>query len=45
MALTKEVTIGQMEVVGRFKAIQVRTDTIKWLADSGTKATESSVKE
>ena len=28
MALTKEVTIGQMEVVGRFKAIQVRTDTI-----------------
>ena len=28
MALTKEITIGQMEVVGRFKAIQVRTDTI-----------------
>ena len=28
MALTKEITIGQIEVVGRFKAIQVRTDTI-----------------
>jgi hypothetical protein len=28
MALTKETIIGQIEVVGRFKAIQVRTDTI-----------------
>tara|TARA_Y100000310_G_C20252467_1_gene609752 strand:+ start:343 stop:606 length:264 start_codon:yes stop_codon:yes gene_type:complete len=28
MALTKEIIIGQMEVVGRFKAIQVRTDTV-----------------
>ena len=28
MALTKTIEIGQMEVVGRFKAIQVRTDTI-----------------
>ena len=28
MALTKEVTIGQIEIVGRFKAIQVRTDTV-----------------
>ena len=28
MALTKEITIGQIEIVGKFKAIQVRTDTI-----------------
>ena len=28
MALTKTIEIGQMEVVGRFKAIQVRTVTI-----------------
>tara|TARA_Y100001963_G_C6559674_1_gene343722 strand:+ start:373 stop:636 length:264 start_codon:yes stop_codon:yes gene_type:complete len=28
MALTKTKEIGQMEVVGRFKAIQVRTDTV-----------------
>ena len=28
MAITKEVVIGQMEVVGTYKAIQVRTDTI-----------------
>ena len=28
MAITKEVVIGQMEVVGTYKAIQVRTDTV-----------------
>tara|TARA_B100001996_G_C18432762_1_gene505216 strand:- start:453 stop:710 length:258 start_codon:yes stop_codon:yes gene_type:complete len=28
MAITKEIEIGKMEVVGRFKAIQVRTDTV-----------------
>jgi hypothetical protein len=28
MAITKEVVIGQMEVVGQYKVIQVRTDTI-----------------
>ena len=28
MAITKEVVIGQMEVVGTYKVIQVRTDTI-----------------
>jgi len=28
MALTKTVEIGQVEVVGEFKAVQVRTDTV-----------------
>ena len=28
MAITKETIIGQIEVVGEYKAIQVRTDTI-----------------
>jgi hypothetical protein len=28
MALTKSTEIGQVEVVGQFKAIQVRTDTV-----------------
>ena len=28
MALTKETKIGQVEVVGDYKAIQVRTDTV-----------------
>ena len=28
MAITKSTEIGQMEVVGTYKAIQVRTDTI-----------------
>ena len=28
MAITKEVVIGQIEVVGQYKVIQVRTDTI-----------------
>jgi len=28
MAITKETEIGQIEVVGKYKAIQVRTDTV-----------------
>ena len=28
MAITKSIEIGQMEVVGQYKIIQVRTDTI-----------------
>ena len=28
MALTKEIIIGKIEVVGDYKAIQVRTDTV-----------------
>ena len=28
MAITKETIIGQIEVVGKFKAVQVATDTI-----------------
>jgi hypothetical protein len=28
MALTKETKIGQVEVVGDYKSIQVRTDTV-----------------
>ena len=34
MALTKEIVIGQMEVVGEYKAIQVRTDTV--IKEDGT---------
>ena len=28
MAITKETVIGKIEVVGQYKAIQVRTDTV-----------------
>jgi len=28
MAITKETIIGQVEIVGEYKAIQVRTDTV-----------------
>ena len=28
MAITKEVIIGKIEVVGTFKSVQVRTDTV-----------------
>ena len=28
MAITKEIEIGQIEIVGHWKAIQVRTDTV-----------------
>ena len=34
MALTKEIVIGQIEVVGEYKAIQVRTDTV--IKEDGT---------
>lgn len=34
MALTKEVVIGKIEVVGEYKAIQVRTDTV--IKEDGT---------
>ena len=33
MALTKETKIGQVEVVGDYKSIQVRTDTV--ISDDG----------
>jgi len=28
MAITKEILIGQIEIVGEFKSVQVRTDTV-----------------
>ena len=28
MAITKETEIGQIEIVGKYKSIQVRTDTV-----------------
>jgi|TARA_Y100000310_G_scaffold249395_1_gene255445 hypothetical protein len=28
MAITKETVIGKIEVVGQYKAVQVRTDTV-----------------
>ncbi len=28
MALTKETQIGKIEVVGKYKSVQVRTDTV-----------------
>ena len=28
MAITKETQIGKMEVVGKYKSVQVRTDTV-----------------
>ena len=34
MAITKETEIGRIEVVGSFKAIQVRTDTV--IKEDGT---------
>lgn len=34
MAITKSTEIGQMEVVGKYKAIQVRTDTV--IKEDGT---------
>ena len=34
MALTKEIVIGQIEVVGEYKAILVRTDTV--IKEDGT---------
>ena len=28
MALTEQTTVGKIEIVGEYKAVQVRTDTI-----------------
>ena len=28
MAITKEIQIGKIEVVGKYKSVQVRTDTV-----------------
>ena len=39
MALTKETKIGQVEVVGDYKAIQVRTDTV--VKEDGTELSRS----
>ena len=34
MALTKETQIGKIEVVGKYKSVQVRTDTV--IIEDGT---------
>jgi|TARA_R100000306_G_C4356923_1_gene133214 hypothetical protein len=34
MAITKTVEVGQVEVVGQYKAVQVRTDTV--IKEDGT---------
>ena len=34
MALTKETQIGKIEVVGKYKSVQVRTDTV--IVEDGT---------
>ena len=39
MAITKETLVGKIEVVGEFKSVQVRTDTI--LKEDGTELTRS----
>jgi len=39
MAITKETEIGKMEVVGEYKAIQVRTDTV--IKENGTELNRS----
>ena len=39
MAITKSTEIGQMEVVGKYKAIQVRTDTV--IKEDGTEISRS----
>ncbi len=39
MAITKETLIGKMEIVGEFKSVQVRTDTI--LKEDGTELSRS----
>jgi hypothetical protein len=35
MAITKETQIGKIEVVGKYKSVQVRTDTVV-MEDNGT---------
>ena len=37
MALTKETQIGKIEVVGKYKSVQVRTDTV--VIEDGTELT------
>tara|TARA_Y100000310_G_scaffold100844_1_gene98738 strand:+ start:700 stop:981 length:282 start_codon:yes stop_codon:yes gene_type:complete len=39
MAITKEVIIGKIEVVGAFKNVQVRTDTV--IKEDGTELSRS----
>jgi len=39
MAITKETQIGKIEVVGIYKAIQVRTDTV--IKEDGTELSRS----
>ena len=37
MAITKETQIGKIEVVGKYKSVQVRTDTV--VMEDGTELT------
>ena len=39
MAITKETLVGKIEVVGEFKSVQVRTDTV--IKEDGTELTRS----
>jgi hypothetical protein len=39
MAITKETIIGKIEVVGQYKAVQVRTDTV--IKEDGVKLSHS----
>ena len=39
MAITKETLVGKIEVVGEFKSVQVRTDTI--IKEDGTELSRS----
>ena len=39
MAITKETVIGKIEVVGQYKAVQVRTDTV--IKEDGTELTRT----
>jgi hypothetical protein len=40
MAITKETQIGKIEVVGKYKSVQVRTDTVV-MEDNGKNYQES----
>ena len=39
MAITKETQIGKIEIVGEFKSVQVRNDTV--IKEDGTELTRS----
>ena len=39
MAITKETLVGKIEVVGEFKSVQVRNDTV--IKEDGTELTRS----